>query len=364
VFRLRESDVSAVVLTCDEPTTPRAIASLEAQSAKPNEIIVVRGVCPFHRAFNAGVKQVKSRFFVQVDADMILDPECLARLRRGVTPRTGVVVGHLRDELIGRAVGVKLFRTACCKTTLFSDSISPDTDFLREIGSQGWKKRYVGRHRLAGIEGWDTLGEHRPNYTPLYTYRKYLLEGQRYQHRGDPDGVRWHFSRLEISSHPMALIAQIALARGMFVQTQGDRLGLPLSGEETDQFARTEAFLHSVDCNRPNTQICTQNIDADSEPVSGDLFSHYVREANACFISGDGGRFQALVAACGTTRHNARAWFVKVALCYGLTPSQVDPQTVASDYEALRRFADAVPPRRALTKIARSLLPFAGRAGT
>ena len=206
-------DVTAVVLSTGEPTTQDAIDSVNQQSLPTHEVIVVRDLAPFHKALNAGAAQVQTPFFVQVDADMILDRHCVAALRRSMRPRVGIAVGRLRDALIGQIVGVKLFRTACFKDTSFEDTIAPDSDFGDDIARAGWSTDYIGQLGSS----WVTFGEHRPDYTPLYTYRKFLLEGARYRYRQKPEGFRWHFGVLEASSHPSALIAQTALTEGLFL---------------------------------------------------------------------------------------------------------------------------------------------------
>ena len=211
-------DVSAVVLTTGEPTTQGAIDSLRRQTAPLSDIIVVRDVAPFHKAMNAGVEQVKTTFFVQVDADMVLDDHCVAALREEMRRDIGIIVGHLRDPLIGRVVGIKLFRTAVFQATMFQDSISPDTDFVADIARKGWKTVYIGRSGNSGAEQWATYGEHRRDYSLRYTYRKYLIEGCRYRYRQNAAGARWHFAQLEASRHPSALTAQIGLARGIFLE--------------------------------------------------------------------------------------------------------------------------------------------------
>jgi hypothetical protein len=224
------SDVSAVVLTVGEPGTARALESLARQTLSPARVIVVEGVSPFFRAMNQGASQVETPFFVQVDADMILDPGCLATLRAAVQPDTGVAVGELRDELVGQRVGIKLFRTECFRHTSFPDRISPDTDFIAAIRSKGWT--LVRIERRSGESRAPTIGEHRPDYTPGYTLRKYLLEGRRLRYRANPGGMRWLFGVLEASPHRMALLAQLGLAHGFFLRDTSDRLTPEYDAEE------------------------------------------------------------------------------------------------------------------------------------
>ena len=236
------SDVSAVVLSVGEPFTARAVASLAAQTLAPHQVIVVENVSPFFQAMNAGVRRVSTPFFVQVDADMILDPICLASLRSAVREDTGVSVGQLRDPLMGQVVGVKLFRTACFQHAGFTDSISPDTDFIAAIKKRGWKIELLWDPGAGPAERPPTVGEHRPDYSPGYTFRKHLLEGSRYRYRGARQGLRWRVGRLEESTHEMALLAQIALAHGFFLPGERDDLS---PGPDDPRAEQLEAFLAS-----------------------------------------------------------------------------------------------------------------------
>ena len=210
------NEVSVIALTTGEATTQAAIESLDRQTAAVADIIVVRDVAPFFKAFNTGAAQVKTRFFVQLDADMILDAHCIADLRKGMQRDVGIVVGHLRDPLIGRVVGIKLFRTECFEIRDVPDSISPDTDFVAEIARAGWKTIYIGRQSTSGPDQWATYGEHRPDYSLPYTYRKYLIEGCRYHYRQTPEENPWHFAQLEVSGHPSRVAAQVGLAKDSF----------------------------------------------------------------------------------------------------------------------------------------------------
>ena len=183
-------DVTAVVLSTGEHTTQEALNRLHHQTLPLHEIVVIRDVRPFHKALNAGAARVTTPFFVQVDADMMLDAHCVASLRRRMRRNVGIAVGHLRDPLIGQIVGVKLFRKACFETARFENTISPDTDFVHDIARAGWNTIYIGQRRHGSANGWSTFGEHCREYTPSYTYRKYLLEGARYRYRQKPEGFR------------------------------------------------------------------------------------------------------------------------------------------------------------------------------
>ncbi len=213
------SDVTALLLTIGEPYAERARASVARQAPAVAGTVTVHGTVPFHRALNEGAARVQTDFFVQVDADMVLDDTCVAGLRAAMADGAGIVVGHLRDPLRGRAVGIKLFRTRCFERFRFPDSPSPDTDFGERIAHAGWTTVYALRHASD-----HTFGEHRPDYSPLYTFSKFRIEGCRLRYRKTWRGARYLLRRLLESPHPMARIAVIAAAHGLLVEADGDPL--------------------------------------------------------------------------------------------------------------------------------------------
>jgi hypothetical protein len=211
------SDVSAVVLTLGEETKGRALKSLEAQTLPAEEVVTVDGVSPFHRAFNDGAGRVRTPFFVQVDADMVLDPECVELLRSAMRPRTGIAVGALRDPLMGKIAGVKMFRRSCLETVRLRDTIAPDIDHWRALGRLGWLTQCLTCR--------STLGAHRPDYTVDYVFGTYYLLGRNCAHREDARSLRWRYSQLRRTAYPLAPVARLAMAHGIL-------------GNETRDFAK------------------------------------------------------------------------------------------------------------------------------
>ena len=326
------SDVSAVVLTIGEATTQRAIESLHRQTLRPHEIIVVSNVRPFYNALNTGAAKVRTPFFIQVDADMILDPSCIEQLRQGVRPNSGIIFGHLRDALIEEVVGVKLFRTECFDAVGMPDSISPDTDFGRKIAAAGWKTVELGKPLFGTkAERRATMGEHCPSYTVPYTYAKHRLEGRRYRYRHRLSAIRWHFDRLEASKHPVALVAQIALSQGIFIDADRDLTGCVHGAEE---FAALEWFL------RGSTKPISKLSRIPLNSASADIFRLSYRIGGDLFRAADPETF-ALMLGGLHTRHDDRAWIAKIGLCRGLLATTTDPEAIEGDYRMLLAFLKA-----------------------
>jgi hypothetical protein len=234
-------DITAVVLSIGEPYTEHAIASLQRQTLPPADLVVVRGVSPFHRALNHGAAQVRTPFLVQVDADMVLDDTCLAELRSRMHDHIGLVSAQLRDPVLGRVHGIRLYRTQCFEHAQIRDTISPDLDFTTDIHAHGWGRVFTLRYHGARPEQWHTLGDHRPDYAdPQYTFGKFLLEGVRSRYRRREGRVRLKFRQLCASTHEVASLALIAVSHGLFLDEQRDLLA---PYRRTADFELLQTFL-------------------------------------------------------------------------------------------------------------------------
>ena len=319
------SDVSAVVLTMGEVTTALAVERVRAQDVPLHEVIVVENVAPFSRALNQGAARVSTPFLLQVDADMILDPHCVATLLRGMHDDTAIVVGELRDALEGQVVGVKLFRSACYSALGgMPDTISPDTDFSVCATRVGW--------RIACVDSSITVGEHRPAYEPAYTHRKYLLEGARYRHRGARAGLFQRMGRLEQSSHPMRHLAQLALGEGFFQPRANDAL------DRRGKDERGELLTRWLD----GSSRASESLDV-LMPLAGHarlktVYEHFLalgrrlRDADAPATVRD------VLDALTNSRHDWRALVGKIALAHGLALAFENRRRRRSDDAAFARF--------------------------
>lgn len=133
------NDVSVVLLTTGEETTKRAVESIKKQTLQPVETIIIENVTPFHKAINSGIRRVKTYYFLQLDSDFILDENCIELLRNSMLPGVGIAIGQLRDPISGITSGVKMYSTNCFSNKEFNDSVSPETDIIKELCRDGWR---------------------------------------------------------------------------------------------------------------------------------------------------------------------------------------------------------------------------------
>ena len=322
------TDITAVLLTIGEETTQRAIDSVKKQTLPPQEIIIIENVTPFHKALNLGASRVKTEFFIQVDSDMILDENCLEDLRKCMVKNVGIAVGHLRDPLIGRVSSIKMFRKECFEKVQFKNLISPDTDFRNDILPYGWTTVYALRFFGKSNEKlWHTFGEHRPSYTPHYTYSKYLLEGRRYRYRKDLGGLLWHLRELKNSSHNTSLIAQIAMAHGIFTEEEKDLLN-PYPKDEDFDFL--ERFLVSA----RGYKITKLKVLPFFILKPRKAFKKYYKLGVELRKENAFPTFKCCMEILNSS-HDDFSWIAKVGLCQGLFSEDYSEDKVENEYEIL-----------------------------
>ena len=155
------SDVTVVILTLGEPTFQSALDSIHRQELAPKDIVIVRDQEPVSKAFRVGAERVKTPFFLEWDADMILTPDCTRVLRSGMEDDVGVTIGFLRDEILGDIQAVKLFRKEAVLPSL-SASITSDSDTIGDMLQRGWKIKFCRRERNRFNLPEDVFGLHSP----------------------------------------------------------------------------------------------------------------------------------------------------------------------------------------------------------
>jgi hypothetical protein len=327
-------DISAVVLTLGEPHTERALASLARQTLQPAETIVVQGVSPFHRALNAGARRVQTPYFVQVDADMILNDWCLEELHHHMTPSVGMVVGPLADPLMGIEIGVKLFRRHCFEIARVQDTVSPDTDFNATLRSRGWDVVYAlpSPDHEDSPTPWPTMGAHCPPYTRLHTYARYHLLGARYAYRRDFPAFRWRYRKLAVSHNPTAFIARIALGHGLFLRADGDLL-TPALYSSSPEFEVLDRFLSSSRTDGPPADEILALLDAEAFSV----FEACSRLAMALRRGQESISFRKYHEALDAVDH-ANVWTARAALAHGLFLEPDGAADIATEFGVVRDF--------------------------
>ena len=219
------SNISAVVLTIGESTFDECIDRLQNQTLPIDDIIIVKDNFVLHEAYNQGIKQVKTEFFLQCDADMLIDPDCVEVLYSAIEKDTGVSIGYLDDDILGTVQAIKLFRTSCLQEQPFEDGVTTDTNAISRIRNQGLKIAFARRNEKRFGHDIDVLARHCPNYlNHTYTFGRFMRLGAQVRSRYCFDEYRACLKNLKQSKHPMADVALTAFCHGLFDTAQtGDQ---------------------------------------------------------------------------------------------------------------------------------------------
>ena len=222
-----QPNVSALLLTIGESTTAEAHHSLLNQSAPLHQILVIENQRPFSSAFNLGLSSVTAEFFVQCDADMILDPNCVEVLISRMKPETGMVVGYLRDPLQGRVRGVKLYRTDCCRRFPLQDSSDCEEIFRKQLLQNHWNVDIINDQNL-------TLGNHVPDCSDsVYQFERFKYQGAKISARKAWDDLAYRLIKLaQAEDRRLIPLAVSAMICGFYlVQTKDHLKGFVASAE-------------------------------------------------------------------------------------------------------------------------------------
>lgn len=238
------ADVSALVLSLGEPSLPRALASLGRQTRPPRRIVRIEGVSGFDIAFNLGVSQVETEYFVQCDADMILDPDCIEVLRGSITAAAGICAGRLRDPLLGDTMGVKLFRTRAARELPLPATLTPETDGIGRFAAAGYGVTFAARAEPAHGRALDVLGAHEPAYDdPRYVWSRFYRLGCKVRKRRGFRQFERYLASLRTAAHPNAGLAIVALCQGIAAGAPPGRHEPTAGGDALErylEFSRTE----------------------------------------------------------------------------------------------------------------------------
>lgn len=313
------SGITAIVLTTGEDTTVKAIDSLKKQTLVPDQIIVVEYISPFHKAINYGASRVQTKFFVQVDADMILNENCLESLMSCMDKKTGISIGYLEDEIAGMVNGVRLVRTDCFRKNNYGDSINPESRFIIDTLNDGWVVRYAlncGTYKN-GNKYPNSLGYHKPSCSPLYTYSRYFFLGGKLNHRKDLIYLKLWIDNLFNNDHEYSIFAKLGLSNGLFFCYENHDIHTPdLYRNDTEDYNIVKKFLATDD------YIESGKIDMGIVPGSSgeDTFRRFYELGSS--ISKIGSKkslidYLKLLRSCG----HENSWMARIAMCRGIISS-------------------------------------------
>jgi len=167
-------DVSAVIFTVDpNHLFSKALDSIYAQNLKPCKVEIVKNVSPAAKASQVGLDKIKTPFYISVDGDMVLYPECVEQLycMINTTDNCAEAVLQLQDPIMGTIWGVHMFRTEAVKKIgfyPFAGSKAHDRYMTERLQEKGYSVCFERRE----------AGTHHPDYLPHEVFWKFKFAGE------------------------------------------------------------------------------------------------------------------------------------------------------------------------------------------
>jgi len=183
------SDLIICVLSAVEAPLPESLKAVEAQWGGPYPTVTIRDVFPMSVAFNAMVERCESRFIVQVDGDVVLEPSVVESLRTCIQahPWAYMAWGQLWEDYGDRlAAGgaVRIWRRWPLRLFRFLDERCVDRGLHSRI-------RLTGMRRIQIHAGWK-FGTHYPRQTPFARFSKARGDAMKWRVLGRNDLIKAH----------------------------------------------------------------------------------------------------------------------------------------------------------------------------
>jgi GT2 family glycosyltransferase/2-polyprenyl-3-methyl-5-hydroxy-6-metoxy-1,4-benzoquinol methylase/tetratricopeptide (TPR) repeat protein len=199
------------VLTVGDPAVDACKKALTNQSGTRFRTTVLKDICPFSAAAQKMITDCATEFFIQVDEDMILQPDAVATMEAAMqrAPKdVGMIYFHLYDEDRECPIqGVKIYRTELMKRVSFRDLKASEMNLLDQMGEQGIRWTLHP----------DVLGRHGTVYTPETIYRRYktMYEKDIRQWNCLTSDVRQKADRFRETGDPLQLFALLGAVHGI-----------------------------------------------------------------------------------------------------------------------------------------------------
>lgn len=174
--RRSDESVTVFVVSAGEEVLADCIEALDRQTCR-FRLERIADVYPMSAAFQAMPDRCRTPYFVQVDADMVLEPDAIETLHGeivGTGPRTVQVSGQLYEEGFGPGGAVKCWRRSLFRAFRFRDVRTVDRDLYRRIGRFGLAPRHLDRQ----------LGIHRPRHSAESAWLKAKGDVEKWRYLG------------------------------------------------------------------------------------------------------------------------------------------------------------------------------------
>jgi hypothetical protein len=170
------AELTAFVLTVGAPSVAECLKRLDAQDCRFT-LEVIENVAPMSRALQGMLDRCRTRFFVQVDEDMLLYPNAIRSLYTRLAqspPEVAILTCHLLDPHAERVIyGLKIYRHDIVRAYPYDHVESSEYDQIRRFTKDGFvdlRLPIEDHFRPSEV----TLGEHGSMWTPRAVFERYL----------------------------------------------------------------------------------------------------------------------------------------------------------------------------------------------
>ncbi len=178
--------VTVFVLTIGAPTFAACLEHLRCQDC---DFIIetIERVAPISAASQRMIDRCRTPFYIQVDEDMLLQPQAVRTLFEHIQEapaEVAEVVGMLFDAHLERPIeGVKIFRHAILRRYPFEDQDGCDIRQVGRLEADGFEVVRLGRATRSGTMSTSSeiMGLHGTSYTARSIYERYLTYWLKYR---------------------------------------------------------------------------------------------------------------------------------------------------------------------------------------
>jgi hypothetical protein len=170
------AELTVFVITVGAPSFAECMQRLDAQDCRFQRR-VIKNVAPMSRALQCMLDGCRTRYFVQVDEDMLLYPHAIRSLytrMAAAPPDVAILTCHLYDSHAERVIyGLKIYRHEIVRRYPYDDVESCEYDQIRRFTKDGFvdlRLPLEDHFRPSEI----TLGEHGAAWTPRSIFERYL----------------------------------------------------------------------------------------------------------------------------------------------------------------------------------------------
>ena len=186
------NDVTVFVTTIGAVDYKHCIECLENQDCKFN-IEVIKNVSPMNAAFQKMIDNCKTKYYIQVDEDMMLYPHAVRTMHDRILKEpdtTAILVHGLHDVFIDMNItGVKIYKHSIIKKFPYSvNGFSCETDQLKKLNNSGFGIKFYYNGLINTID--DTvMGDLNEHWDQWGVFEKYSRDMQKLKR--DPDNQGW-----------------------------------------------------------------------------------------------------------------------------------------------------------------------------